>query len=67
MIKKFIEPMQKVLLQKRMCPACTRQLDKASLLESRSNGTNAVQCECTRIFIYDKDLDTFRRALPEEV
>ena len=67
MIKKFIEPMQKVLLQKRLCPACTRQLDKASLLESRANGTNVVQCECSRIFVYDKDLDTFRRALPEEV
>jgi hypothetical protein len=67
MIKKFIEPMQKVLLVRRLCPGCTRQLDKATLLESRSNGTNVVRCECSRIFVYDKDLDTFRRALPEEV
>ena len=67
MIKKFIAPLQKVLLQKRLCPACTRPLDKAMLKESRSNGTNILVCECSRIFVYDRDLDIFRRALPEEV
>lgn len=67
MIKQLILPMQKVLLQRRLCPACTRSLDKANLLESRANGTNVVSCDCTRIFIYDKDLDTFRRALQEEL
>ncbi|KXK27486.1 MAG: hypothetical protein TR69_WS6001000364 [candidate division WS6 bacterium OLB20] len=67
MVKKLITPLQKVLLQRRLCPACTRSLDKARLLESRANGTNIVECECTRVFVYDKDLDTFRRALQEEL
>jgi predicted nucleic acid-binding Zn-ribbon protein len=67
MIKNLIAPMQKVLIQKRLCPACTRSLDKAKLLNSKSSGINILECECGRIFIYDKDLDIFRRALPEEI
>lgn len=67
MIKKFIEPMQRVLLQKKLCPACTRSLEKAKLKESRSNGTEVLVCECSRIFIYDRGLDIYRRALQEEV
>jgi len=67
MVKKLITPLQKVLLQRRLCPACTRSLDKAQLQESRANGTNIVVCECSRVFVYDKDLDTFRRAVQQEL
>jgi len=67
MIKKLIEPLQKVLIQKKICPACTRPLSKATILESRMNGTSIVECECTRLFIYNKNLDVFHRALPSEV
>lgn len=67
MIKKLIEPLQKVLVQKKMCPACTRPLSKATLKESRSNGTELIVCECERVFIFDRDLDIYRRALVEEL
>lgn len=67
MIKKLIQPLQKVLIQKRLCPACTRPLRMAKIKESRANGTDIVVCECSRIFVYDKDMDIYRRALVEEV
>ena len=67
MIKKLIGPLQKILLQKKLCPGCTRSLEKAKLIESKSNEIDVVACECSRIFIYNRDLDTYRRALPEEL
>jgi len=67
MIKKLIEPLQKVLLQKRLCPACTRPLEKAKLKETRINSTEVVVCECSRIFIYDRSLEIYRRALENEI
>ncbi len=42
-------------------------LKKAVVKEVKSNGTEVVVCECTRIFIYDKGFASYRRALPEEV
>lgn len=67
MIKKLIGPLQKVLLVKKMCPGCTRPLSKAKMIENRSNGTDIMQCVCSRIFVFDRDLDVYRRALPDEL
>jgi len=67
MLKKLIEPMQMVLLQKKFCPGCTRKLDSQKNRTIRSNNTEKVVCECERIFIYDKELDTYRRAGFDEV
>ncbi|MEI7578786.1 MAG: hypothetical protein WCJ58_01965 [bacterium] len=67
MIKKLIEPLQKVLMQKKICPACTRPFSKAKVLENRLNGTDIVQCDCSRIFIFNREINSFRRALSEEV
>lgn len=67
MIKKFIEPLQKVLIQKKMCPACTRPFAKAKVVEQKDDNTQIIACECQRLFVYDKDSDTYRRALQEEV
>lgn len=67
MLKSLISPLQKILLQKKLCPGCTRPLEKAKLLESKSTEIDIVACECTRIFVYNRDLDTYRRALPEEI
>lgn len=67
MIKKLIDPLQKILVQKKLCPACTRPLENATLREARPNGTEVVVCTCSRIFIFDRDLNIYRRALQEEV
>ncbi|MCA9386253.1 hypothetical protein KC717_06435 [Candidatus Dojkabacteria bacterium] len=67
MIKKLIAPLQKILLQKKLCPACTSDLTKEKDRKTRRADTEVVTCKCGRIFIYDKDLDIYRRALEEEV
>jgi len=66
MLKTLISPLQKVLLQKKLCVACTRSLDKAKVLDNRID-VDIVQCECTRIFVHDKDLDVYRRAVDDDL
>ena len=67
MIKKLISPLQKVLIAKKFCPGCTRSLDDLKNREIRNNGTERIRCECGRVYIYDRDMDIYRRALIEEV
>ncbi len=66
MIKRLIAPLQKILLQKKLCPACTYELIKISNRFPRRNDTELVICNCGRIFVYDQDLDIYRRALIDE-
>jgi len=66
MLKTLISPLQKVLLQKKLCVACTRSLEKAKILDNRID-EDIIQCECSRIFVHDKNLDTYRRALPDDL
>ncbi len=66
MIKKLIAPLQKVLMQKKFCPACTRSLTKAKLIGTKSH-YELLACECGRIFVCDKETDTYRRALNEDL
>lgn len=61
-IKSLISPLQKVLLQKRICPACTRNLSKAKMLGENEAG-KIVVCECGRIFVHEIENDSYRRAL----
>ncbi len=67
MLKKLIAPLQKILLQKKLCPGCTQDLASMKDRRSKTAGTEYVYCECGRIFIYDKDLELYRRALIEEI
>ncbi len=67
LLKKLIAPMQTVLLQKALCPACTRRLDYIKNRDPRPNGTVRVQCECKRVYIYDVETKTYRRALISEM
>jgi len=67
MIKKLITPLQTILMQKKMCPGCTQSLGKAKIIDKKIDGTEIIECQCGRIFVHDKKLDTFRRALVEEV
>jgi hypothetical protein len=66
MLKQLIAPLQKVLLQKNLCPACTRSLDRAKVIDNRID-VDIVQCECSRIFVHDKDLYTYRRAVDDDL
>lgn len=66
MIKKLIAPLQKLLMQKRICPACTRPLNKAKILGTIRDGKLLV-CGCGRIFVLDKELLTYRRAIDSDL
>lgn len=66
LLKKLVAPMQTVLLQRGLCPACTRRLDDQKNRDPRSNGTTRVQCECGRVYIYEDSSGSYRRALIEE-
>jgi len=67
MLKKLIAPLQKILLQKGICPGCSTPLRKITVREPKTQTTEKVICKCGRAFIYDKELKTYRRALEEEV
>ena len=67
MLKTLIKPLQNVLISKKYCPGCTRQLDDQKTRQIRNNDTERITCQCGRIFIYDKSLDQYRRALQNEV
>lgn len=58
--------MQKVLVSRGLCPACTRRLSDIKNRDQRPNGTERVECDCTRIYIYTKETETYRRALMSE-
>jgi hypothetical protein len=66
MIKKLIAPLQKVLMQKKFCPACTRSLSKGKLMGTKGN-FDLLACECGRIFVLDHETETYRRALNEDL
>lgn len=66
MIKKLIAPLQKLLMQKRICPACTRPLNKAKVIGTVQDGKLLV-CGCGRIFVLDKKLLTYRRAIDSDL
>ncbi|MBD3280949.1 hypothetical protein GF389_05520 [Candidatus Dojkabacteria bacterium] len=67
LLKKLINPMQEVLLQRGYCPACTRKLDSIKNRDSRPNGTVRVECVCGRIYILENSTKNYRRALESEV
>lgn len=66
MIKKLISPLQTILLQKKMCPGCTTPLEKG-VVSQKSEHSELLTCQCGRIFVHERKLDTYRRALPEEL
>ena len=65
--KRLISPIQKVLLSKGMCVACSMPLTKADDRVDLGNNLERVTCKCGRIYIHDTQVDTYRRALMNEV
>jgi hypothetical protein len=63
--KDIIAPLQQWLLTKGRCVGCGRPLKEAK--EQKKNGIVLIACECRRIFVHDPKVDSYRRALFEEV
>ncbi len=63
--KSVVAPLQFWLLKQQRCVGCGRPLKNAA--EIRKNGTVLVKCSCLRIFVYDPERDSYRRALFEEI
>jgi len=65
-VKNAIAPIQMWLLSQHKCVGCGKDLDKAKH-ESHKKGFEKVTCKCRRIYIYEIDKKTYRRALLSEV
>jgi hypothetical protein len=66
MFKNLAKPFQKVLLEKQLCVGCTYPLIKAKKIGDISKTKYIVECKCKRRFVYDKELNTYRRLTLQE-
>ncbi|MCE7897599.1 MAG: hypothetical protein DPW11_04070 [bacterium] len=66
MFKKLITPIQLWLLSRGQCVGCGMPLAKANSVK-HSESTNKITCSCGRIFIYDTQKRSYRRALFSEI
>lgn len=66
MFKKLVYPVQQVLLEKQLCVGCTYPLNKAKKIGEISESKYIVECKCKRRFVYDKELNTYRRLTLQE-
>ena len=62
--KDVIAPLQKWLLSRDRCVGCGRSLEKKG--ERKENGIILVTCECQRVFVYEPEESSYRRALFHE-
>ncbi len=62
MFKNIISPVQAWLLSQGKCVGCGRLLEKKT-----GKGFTRVTCHCGRVYMYDSEADTFRRATLDEV
>jgi len=66
MFKNLIAPIQAWLLSRGQCVGCGMPLAKGKF-EPHTAAADKVVCKCGRIFIYDKQKKTYRRALFSEI
>jgi len=66
MFGKMKKHIQEGLLKKKQCPGCTKPLKNATLLREMSKTKKLVQCKCQRIYVFDLETDTYRRATLDE-
>lgn len=66
MFKSIIAPVQAWLLSRGQCVGCGMPLAKGKKIPGKP-GQEKVTCKCGRIFIYDVNKKTYRRALFNEV
>jgi len=65
MIKNLISPIQAWLLSQRRCVGCGTPLAKGK--KKKVKGQTTVTCQCGRIFIKNKQKNSYRRALFDEI
>ncbi|TXH00702.1 MAG: hypothetical protein E6P95_03155 [Candidatus Moraniibacteriota bacterium] len=66
MFKKLILPIQMWLLSHGQCVGCGMPLSKAKT-DTKDQHSDRLSCSCGRIFIYDKQKKSYRRALFSEI
>lgn len=62
MFKNIISPVQAWLLSQGKCVGCGRELEKKS-----GKGPARVTCHCGRVYIYDSEARSYRRATLDEI
>lgn len=67
MFKNIIAPVQAWLLSRGQCVGCGFSLKNGKVEKSKIKDHDKVTCKCGRIFMFDKQANTYRRALFEEV
>ena len=65
-IKKLIEPIQMWLLSRGQCVACGMPLEKGSR-QIWDKDHDQITCKCSRVFIYNKQSQSYRRAKMSEI
>jgi len=66
MLKILVSPVQKVLLEKQLCVGCTYPLNKAKKIGEITKSKEILECKCKRRFVYDRELNTYRRLTLQE-
>jgi len=62
MFKNIIGPMQAWLISQGRCVGCGKQLER-----KKGSGIQRVTCTCGRMYMYDPQAKTFRRATLDEI
>lgn len=66
MFKTVISPVQAWLLSQGRCVGCGRELSEGKKGKGKKS-LETVTCQCGRIFVHDKKVNKYRRALLTEV
>lgn len=61
----IITPIQDWLLSEGKCVGCGRSLDRVG--RERKNGHSFVTCVCRRVFVWEPERESFRRANLEDI
>ena len=62
MLKNIISPVQAWLISQGRCGGCGRDLPKI-----QKKGMVRVDCVCRRVYMYDSEANTYRRANLDEI
>jgi hypothetical protein len=65
MFKNMISPVQAWLLSQKRCVGCGTPLSTG--IKNNKKGNVTVTCKCQRVYIYDANKKTYRRALLTEI
>jgi hypothetical protein len=63
--KSVIEPLQEWLLDEKVCIGCGRSLE--GVRKEHKKRMDFVKCVCNRVFIWEADRDSFRRAYAQDL